>query len=223
MVVIGDLELVINHIKKKYIIKKGKLNHYARRACELMESFNSFNISFIPREKNQKVDPLAVVVSLFNPDDSQNQSTFHVKRSFWPSIPDNQEYLQVFENYEHISNFLTNHYSMVSNDLEENQDSLKELADRSVAIFPKDYVSLESLLTREDQKKIFDPKEESSIRKVQETQKINIGTHDSPKYLNLGTSCTTEEIDHYTSLLKEFQDIFGWTYDDLKEYDNSMF
>jgi ribonuclease HI len=55
LVVTGDSELVINHIKKKYRIKKEKLKHYARRVCELMDSFNSFNISFIPREKNKKL------------------------------------------------------------------------------------------------------------------------------------------------------------------------
>jgi hypothetical protein len=82
---------------------------------------------------------------------------------------------------------------------------------------------LESLFTRDDQTKIPDLKEEVSVRKVQETQKINIGTHDSPKYINLGTSCTMEEIDQYTSLFKEFHDIFSWTYDDLKEYDKSIF
>jgi hypothetical protein len=33
--------------------------------CELTDSFNSFNISFIPRENNQKVDSLEVDASLF--------------------------------------------------------------------------------------------------------------------------------------------------------------
>jgi hypothetical protein len=37
-------------------------------------------------------------------------------------------------------------------------------------------------------------KEEVSIRKVQETQKINIGTKDSPKYVNLGTGCTKKRL-----------------------------
>jgi hypothetical protein len=61
---------------------------------------------------------LAIVASLFNSDASQNQSTFHVKRIFQLSIPYNQEYLQVFENDQHIANFLTGHASMLSNDLE---------------------------------------------------------------------------------------------------------
>jgi hypothetical protein len=58
---------------------------------------------------------------------------------------------------------------------------------------------------------------------VQETQKINIGTQDSPKYVNLDTNCTEKEVDQYTALLKEYYDVFAWTYDDLKESDKSIF
>jgi len=82
---------------------------------------------------------------------------------------------------------------------------------------------LEYHFTRDNQTNILDPKEEPFVRKVQETQKINIGTLDSPKYINIGTSCTIEEIDQYTLLFKAFQDIFTWSYDDLKEYEKSIF
>jgi hypothetical protein len=54
----------------------------------------------------------------------------------------------------------------------------------------------------------MDPKEESSIRKFQELHKINIDALYSPKYINIGTSCTTEDIEQYTLLFKEFQDVF---------------
>jgi ribonuclease HI len=171
LVVTGDSELVINHIKRRYRIKKERLKHYARRVWEIIDSFNSFNISFVPREKNQKVDSLAVVASLFNTDDSQNHNTFHVKTIFRPSIPDNQEYWQVFENDEHIAKFLTDHDSTLSDVSEEIQSNQKEIHDQSIVVLPKNYVSLESLFTRDDQTKTMDPIEESSIRKVQETQK----------------------------------------------------
>jgi hypothetical protein len=177
-----------------------------------MDSFNSFNISFIPRDKNQNVNSMRVVASLFNPNDSQNQNTFCVKRIFRPSIPDNQDYLQVFENYEHVADFFTN-----------SSDSSQSLDDQNIVPFSKDCVSVESLFTRDDQTKIPDLKEEAYVRKVQETQKINIGTHDSSKYVNLGIDYTREEMDQYTYLFKEFRDIFSWTYDDLKEYDKSIF
>jgi hypothetical protein len=106
------------------------LKHYARRVWEIIDSFNSFNISFVPREKNKKVDSLAVVASLFNADDSQNQNTFHVKTIFRPSIPDNQEYWKVFENDEHIASFLTDHDSTLSDDSEESQNCQKEIHDQ---------------------------------------------------------------------------------------------
>jgi ribonuclease HI len=68
LIITGDSELVINHIKNKYNIKNEKLKNYAKRVNELMNSFSLFNISFIPRDKNHKVDSLAVVASLFNPN-----------------------------------------------------------------------------------------------------------------------------------------------------------
>jgi ribonuclease HI len=68
LIVMGDSELVVNHIQKKYNIKKEILKAYATRVWDLIQTFNSFNITFIPREKNQKDDSLAVSTSLFNPN-----------------------------------------------------------------------------------------------------------------------------------------------------------
>jgi hypothetical protein len=49
---------------------------HAKRVNEPLELFSSFNLYFIPRERNQKVDYLAVAASLFNPDDLQDKNTF---------------------------------------------------------------------------------------------------------------------------------------------------
>jgi hypothetical protein len=65
-----------------------------------MEAFSSFNISFIPRDKNQKADSLALEASLSNPNDVQGKTYFQVKRIFQPFVPDNHKYLHVFENDE---------------------------------------------------------------------------------------------------------------------------
>jgi hypothetical protein len=205
LVITGDSELIINHIRKKYKVKKEKLKCYAKRVSELMYSFNSFNISFIPREKNQKDDALAVSTSLFNTKDCQGQGTYHVKTIFRPSIPDNQEYLQVFENDEHVVNFLTDDDPITKVDPVEDQNLQGEVHEENHKLSPKKYINLESLFTRDDQIKISKPLEEPSVRKVQETQKINIGTLESPKYINLGTSCTKEEIDQYTQFLNIFK------------------
>jgi ribonuclease HI len=98
---------ITNHIRKKYEVKKEKLKCYAKIVSKLMDSFNFFNIYFIPREKNQKDDALAAFASLFNTEDCQGQGTYHVKTIFRPSIPDNQECLQVFENDEYVVKFIT--------------------------------------------------------------------------------------------------------------------
>ena len=108
--------------------------------------------------REHKTDSLAVATSLFNSNDSQNQSTFHVKTNFRPSIPDNQEYLQVFENDEHIASFFTDNDSIISNDLEENQNPHKEIHNQNLILTPKNCVNLESLFTRDYKTNIIDPK-----------------------------------------------------------------
>ena len=75
-IVIGDSELVINQVTQRYKIKKQILKLYFKRVNELMESFSSFNISFIPRDKNHKVDSLALAVSLSNPDNVLRKNVF---------------------------------------------------------------------------------------------------------------------------------------------------
>lgn len=52
LVGMGDFELVVNHIQKMYIIIKKRLKAYARRVWDLIQTFNSFNIIFISRERN---------------------------------------------------------------------------------------------------------------------------------------------------------------------------
>jgi hypothetical protein len=133
LVVTGELELVINQVTQSYWIKKERLKLYFKRVNELMESFISFNITSIPRDKNHKADSLALVASLSNPDDVQRKTYFQVERYFQPYVPDNVEYFQVFENDEQMEYFL-----LKDND-EENDNS---------SVVPKDCIQCESLFTK---------------------------------------------------------------------------
>jgi len=121
-------------------------------------------------------------------------------------VPDNQEYLQVFENDEYLKCFLANE---------------KDVEYNNIALVPKNCVQSESIFTRDDHRKSL--KEEVLVRKVQEMKKVNIGTDSSPKYKNLGVDCTSKELDQYTTLFKEYFDFFAWSYDDLKSYDKLIF
>jgi hypothetical protein len=55
-----------------------------------------------------------------------------------------------------------------------------------------------------------------------DTVECNIGTQKEPKFVKLSSSLTKEQRAEYTELLKDFTDVFAWTYEDLKTYDTSV-
>jgi hypothetical protein len=54
------------------------------------------------------------------------------------------------------------------------------------------------------------------------TTKCNIGTPEEPKLVKLSKSLIEEQRIRYTKLLREFVDVFTWTYEGLKTYDTSV-
>jgi hypothetical protein len=52
-----------------------------------------------------------------------------------------------------------------------------------------------------------------------DTAECNIGTPEEPTFVNLSRSLTTEQSSEYTELLRDFADVFAWTYEDLKMHD----
>ena len=55
-----------------------------------------------------------------------------------------------------------------------------------------------------------------------DTTECNIGTLEEPKFVKLSRSLTKEQRIGYTDLMREFADVFAWTYEDLKTYDTSV-
>jgi hypothetical protein len=55
-----------------------------------------------------------------------------------------------------------------------------------------------------------------------DTTECNIGTPEEPKFVKLSRSLTREQRAEYTELLREFADVFTWTYEYLKTYDTSV-
>lgn len=47
----------------------------------------------------------------------------------------------------------------------------------------------------------------------EETQPINLGTADEPQEVRIGNTLTLEE--RLIDLLKEYKDVFAWSYDDM--------
>jgi ribonuclease HI len=86
---LGDSELIINQVKKIYQAKKQRLTQYMNEVWDLVENFFlAFNISFIPREENQKVDSLALATSTFIPPIGLNIK-YQVEFRHRKTIPDN--------------------------------------------------------------------------------------------------------------------------------------
>jgi hypothetical protein len=64
--------------------------------------------------------------------------------------------------------------------------------------------------------------EEESKRKFGDTISLNIGTFKSPKIIKIGAQCSDEEKVKFTELLREFHDVFSWSYEDLRGFDPTL-
>ena len=53
-------------------------------------------------------------------------------------------------------------------------------------------------------------------------EECNIGIKENPKLIELSKSLPPTEKVNYLELLKEFQDVFSWSYEDLKSYDTNI-
>jgi hypothetical protein len=82
---------------------------------------------------------------------------------------------------------------------------------------PKGVANLENLFDlRERFKGSMNTKTGSSYP-IYET--INLGTLKNPKNINLGKTLSKEDTKSYLKLFREYQDVFAWSYRDMKTYD----
>jgi hypothetical protein len=73
----------------------------------LIEHFEAFNITAIPRTKNTLTDSLATIASRLSPLEDYEASWFTVELLYKPSVPNNISDWKAFEGDEHIIIFLT--------------------------------------------------------------------------------------------------------------------
>ena len=112
----------------------------------------------------------------------------------------------------------------------ENRDSgsgsngyLNQMADKEINIklknncIPKGLVPLEKLFNCNDVAR--NPKVISSDIEVED---CNIWTKEQPKIIKLSKNLSLERKERYVELMREYFDVFAWTYDDLKVYDTNI-
>jgi len=105
IVVQGDSELVINHAKGIYQAKHPRMIAYQNVVLDLIENFTEVDFSHIPRRQNTIVDSLAASASTFKiPISPNTKHVIEVKHR--PTVSDNVEHWQVFQDDEQIKDFL---------------------------------------------------------------------------------------------------------------------
>jgi ribonuclease HI len=114
--VFGDSKIIVRKVKNTIHCNSPHLRNYQKEVHRLIDNFEAFNITTVPRMQNTLVDSLYTMASILSPLEEYEASTFAVEMIFKPSVPNNISNWKVFEGDEHIVDFLTN------------QDNFKDLA-----------------------------------------------------------------------------------------------
>jgi ribonuclease HI len=105
LIVFGDLEIIVRQVKNTIHCNSPHLRNYQQEVHRLIENFQAFNITSIPRSKNMLVDSLATTASRLSPLEDYEASRFSIELLYKPSVPDNIANWRVFEGDEQIISF----------------------------------------------------------------------------------------------------------------------
>jgi hypothetical protein len=174
----------------KFVAKNEILKRYRDFARSIAKSFEVVSIKAFPREENYVADTLVVSSSTLQPCDGPLQNLCKIKFLFRPSIPDNLEHWQVFEDDNQILIFMEN--SREFTNLQEN--FLANSMDLDVVnlqnnTLPKGCIPLEQLFDRHDVYKGKNPKQQTNV-----TLEFNIGTEMDPRMVKIGKGTVIPDI-----------------------------
>jgi len=189
-----------------------RLKRYRNAVWDEIEYFDAFNISHIDRTLNEMVDSLATATTLFQPWLTNPYIMHMVEVSFRPFVPDNIGSSQLFEDDRHILNFLNCANEFVDHTIDEIQEGKEvpviQLKSNKI---PKGLVPLENSFDRSD---VFHGTNKSCVD--QQVDEVDIGNKDTSRIIKDGKGCTPKEKKKIVNLVREYRDIFAWSYDELK-------
>lgn len=93
----------------------------------------------------------------------------------------------------------------------------KEIIQLKRNTIPKGLAPLEEIFDNNDVAK--NPKVTPNDVEVED---CDIGIEKEPRIINISKNMTTEIKERYIKLMKDFLDVFSWSYDDLRVYDTSV-
>jgi ribonuclease HI len=104
----GDSDLIVSQVLMRFATKNERLKKYRDMAQNISKTFKRISLEAVPREKNHVVDALAVSASTLQPCEGPLHDQCKMEVLFRPSIPDNLEHWQVFEDDDQIIRFMEN-------------------------------------------------------------------------------------------------------------------
>ncbi|KAH9317236.1 hypothetical protein KI387_019005, partial [Taxus chinensis] len=154
-------------------------------------------------KKNEAADRIAAVGATFDVVDNirREKTQPYIRVVVRPTVPDNNTSWQVFENDQHIINFLQEEAESSAR----NQDRLEQQYGNQVVQLrtnklPKGLVTLESIFNPNDHFR----KEKANIQvKREDSEPIPVG---EGKTLQIGKVATKQEKSDFTQLCQEFPD-----------------
>ena len=82
---------------------------------------------------------------------------------------------------------------------------------------PKGLIPLERLFDQDDI-----PLKSTVQPQPEEVEDCNIGTKETPKMVKISKYLTPEIKIKYADLIKQYKDVFAWSYDELRTYDTTV-
>ena len=151
ILVFGDSEIVVKHVKNQIHCISSHLKHYQQLAQDLSRKFSALNIISISIMQNDSTDLLATIASRLIPPEGFSPNRFSVELIFRPFVPNNITNWRVFNTNVGIINFLSSE-GTYENDIIDEESHDHELNKssphdkiKSKNIVPKYVVKLEGL------------------------------------------------------------------------------
>jgi ribonuclease HI len=110
----GVSNLVIQQLKNKFTCESERLKRYMNAIWDSIGDLDALNLIAIPREQNAKADELAVATSTLQLSDNLIDENISVEVIFKPSLPDNLNHWQAFDDDKQVIKFLTHMHKLLS-------------------------------------------------------------------------------------------------------------
>lgn len=161
------------------------------------------------------VDALAVHASSSQTLETATSREITIDILYRPSIPDNHDHCQVFKDDEQVERFFTSKDDFANKRIDwDDFTNIFEVVDLGMQEkIPKRLVPIEQIFNRHD---MYKYKAEST--EPEEYIEVNIGSESSPSVIKIRKCTSRDERSQIERLIREYLDVFTWSYDDLKSY-----